>query len=306
MNYIVLDLEWNQSSTKAGEKEIPFEVIEIGAVKLNEKRQQVDRFSELIKPQIYTRMHQITGRLIHLKMAELKNGKPFPEVMKRFLNWCGEEYRFVTWGSLDLVELQRNMQYHQMEPLSEGPFPFFDAQKLFSLAYEDGKSRRNLEYAVDFLHIKKDIPFHRALDDAYYTARVMETLQDEVFENFSYDVFHLPKDRGSEIHHQFARYEKYISMEFEDKTEALEDHEVSSSKCYLCGRNLRKRIKWFSNNGKNYFCAAYCDRHGFLKYKVRVRYTDSGKAYVVKTTKFISEEELQELQKKKKHHHIVQ
>ncbi len=304
MNYIVLDLEWNQSSTKAEEKEIPFEVIEIGAVKLDEHQQMVSQFSELIRPQIYTQMHQITSRLIHLKMEELQKGHPFLEVMERFLDWCGEDYIFVTWGPLDLTELQRNMNYYKMEPLADAPFPFYDAQKLFSLALEDGKSRRSLEYAIDFLHIKKDIPFHRAFSDAYYTAKVFAGLHTPaVLENVSYDTYHLPKSRKEEIHHQFSRYAKYISREFTDKAEAMEDHEVASSKCYLCHRNLRKKIKWFTNNGRNYFCVAYCEKHGFLKCKVRIRYSDEGKAYVVKTSRLIGQEELQEVQNKKKHAH---
>ena len=51
MNYIVLDLEWNQSPTgKEDEiKTIPFEIIEIGAVKLNEQQEILDQFSEMIK-----------------------------------------------------------------------------------------------------------------------------------------------------------------------------------------------------------------------------------------------------------------
>lgn len=47
MNYIVLDLEWNQSNT--GEepevKEIPFEIIDIGAIKLDENRIMIDEFN---------------------------------------------------------------------------------------------------------------------------------------------------------------------------------------------------------------------------------------------------------------------
>ena len=40
MDYIVLDLEWNQSPRgKAGERfGLPFEIIEIGAVRLDESR----------------------------------------------------------------------------------------------------------------------------------------------------------------------------------------------------------------------------------------------------------------------------
>ena len=74
MNIIVLDLEWNQNSEgkkdRNAEKPI-FEIIEIGAVKLNENYEIVDKFSQLIKPQIYHTMHKITADLINLQMKEL-------------------------------------------------------------------------------------------------------------------------------------------------------------------------------------------------------------------------------------------
>lgn len=46
MNYIVFDLEWNQNpdGRKHPDSRLPFEIIEIGAVKLNEKREIVDTF----------------------------------------------------------------------------------------------------------------------------------------------------------------------------------------------------------------------------------------------------------------------
>ena len=119
MNYIVLDLEWNQSNTKEEETEkLPFEIIEIGAIKLNSKCTMIDEFNELVRPQIYHEMHHITSQLIHMQMQELERGKPFPEVLEQFLAWCGEEeYMFCTWGALDLIELQRNMEFYNIPPL---------------------------------------------------------------------------------------------------------------------------------------------------------------------------------------------
>ena len=78
MNYIVLDLEWNQSDTgnEPTTKEIPFEIIDIGAVKLNSDRIMTDEFNQLIKPSVYHHMHKVTGKLIHLHMRDLKRGVP--------------------------------------------------------------------------------------------------------------------------------------------------------------------------------------------------------------------------------------
>lgn len=306
MNYIVLDLEWNQSNT-GREKEVaklPFEIIEIGAIKLNDEFVMVGEFSELVKPQVYHEMHRITSKLIHLQMKELQRGECFPKVAKNFLDWCGEDAVFCTWGNLDLMELQRNMRFYNMTPLSDKPLPFLDVQKLFSIAYEDRKSRRALEYAVDFLAIQKDIPFHRAFSDAYYTAKVLADIAKRdkgVLENVSYDLFHPPVEKEDEVKVEFDTYVKYISRQFADKKDAFADKEVTSSKCYLCHRNLRKKIKWFTPNGRHYYCVAYCEKHGFLKGKIRMRKADNGNVYVVKTTKFISKEEMERIAERKEH-----
>lgn len=306
MNYIVLDLEWNQSNTGLEEAvaRLPFEIIEIGAIKLSDEGAMIGEFCELIKPQVYHELHHITSKLIHMQMEELERGKPFPEVVQRFLEWCGEEYTFCTWGSLDLVELQRNMRFYDMTTLSDRPFPFLDVQKLFSIAYEDSKTRRALEYAIDYLHIEKDIPFHRAFSDAYYTAKVLSCIKEShqaVLKNVSYDVFNPPQTRDAEVKVQFDTYMKYISRVFTDKKEAFADKEVISSKCYLCHCNLRKKIRWFSPNGRHYYCVAYCEKHGYLKGKIRVRKAEDGKIYVVKTTKFISKEEVDRIAQRKVH-----
>lgn len=300
MNYIIFDLEWNQSSTGLEEvtKVLPFEIIEIGAVKLNDDREIIGKFTELIKPQVYHEMHRVTGKLIHLQMKQLKKGRSFAEVMEEFRVWCGEDYIFCTWGPMDLTELQRNIRYYELEPLSDGPIKFLDVQKLFSISHEDEKSRRTLEYAIDYLSIEKDIPFHRALSDAYYTAKVLALLDEQVYGNYSYDVFHIPKDKDSEVHVVFDGYAKYISRGFEDKIKALADKSVIETKCYLCHKGLRRKIRWFSPNGKHYYNVSYCDKHGYMKSKIRIRKSEDGMVYVVKTEKFITEAEVDGIRSK--------
>lgn len=305
MDYIIFDLEWNQSS-HPGEidengRPLPFEIVEIGAVKLNENRDMIGEFSELIKPQIYHEMHYITSKLIHLQMEQLEKGKPFVEVMEKFLEWCGDDCIFCTWGPLDLLELQRNMRYYGMLPLSDRPIKFYDIQKLFSIAYEDKKSRRSLEYAIDMLSIHKDIPFHRAFSDAYYTAQVFDMIEDPVvLEKVSFDTFILPDCKENEVNIRFMDYEKYISRVFKDKSQLLNDKEITDIKCFHCGKLLKKKLKWFSPNGKHYYSVAHCMRHGHTKSKLRLRKAESGGVYGVKTSKSVSNEEAKQIKEKAK------
>ena len=51
MNYIVFDLEWNQnpSGKKTRNDRLPFEIIEIGAVKGNSKKEITDHFQKVLK-----------------------------------------------------------------------------------------------------------------------------------------------------------------------------------------------------------------------------------------------------------------
>ena len=300
MNYIVFDLEWNQSSDKRDKDYgLPFEIVEIGAVKLNDKKEIIGEFNQLVKPQIYQTIHCMTTKIIHIDKEELDKGKPFAEVAKEFLDWCGRNYIFCTWGTLDLTELQRNLCYYGMDEISKGPLLYYDIQKFFSFAYEDRKIRRALEFAVDYLKIEKDIPFHRAFSDAYYTAKVYAQISNKEVERYvSYDVFMIPRNKREEIHKTFPTYSKYISREFENKTKAIVDKEVSNTRCYACGRRTKKKIKWFSVNGKHYYSLSYCKKHGYLKGKARMKRADDGNIYVIKTLKLISPEDALLIQEK--------
>ena len=73
-----------------------FQIIEIGAVKLNSQMKQVSEFHRLVQPKAYKEMHFKISEVTHMDMEELcKKGQPFPVVMEDFLNWCGEdEYVF--------------------------------------------------------------------------------------------------------------------------------------------------------------------------------------------------------------------
>ena len=68
-------------------------------------------------------------------------GIPFKAAVKKFLEWLRDRReKFCTWGSADLVELQRNLKYYRMLSLLKGPVFYYDVQKLFGLIYENEKN----------------------------------------------------------------------------------------------------------------------------------------------------------------------
>jgi inhibitor of KinA sporulation pathway (predicted exonuclease) len=310
MNFIVLDLEWNQcpDGKEKENKKLPFEIIEIGAVKLDSNYKKVSEFSELIKPSVYDSIHFKTKEVIKVNMEELNEGRTFPQVCTSFLEWCGHDFIFATWGNMDLTELQRNMSYYNMEYNFPFPFKYYDVQKVFSLFFEGIKTRHTLEYAVTFLNIKIDQEFHKAIFDAEYTVRILSLIDEKFLDsNLSIDYYKPPIDKMNEIYLKYQDYSKYVSREFNTKEEAMLDKEVISTRCNHCNKNLKRKIKWFSINSKIYYALCYCEEHGFVKCKIRMKKSDSDKYFVIKIIKGISEEEGQlirarrdELRKKRK------
>ena len=302
MNFIVLDLEWNQCpSGKEHEiPQLPFEIIEIGAVKLNEHHQPSGQFHEVIKPQAYKTLHYRTKELVQLCETDFQSSRNFSDVIKDFFDWCGDSPLFCTWGPADLLELQRNLTYHNID--SPFPFPliYYDIQKIFSIIFEDRKSRRSLEYAVDFLNIPKPIPFHSALSDALYTAKITERLKNShILKNSSVDYYRTPANRRQEIHLHYPFYEKFVSKPFDTKTAAMKDRVVTSTVCRRCHRTAQKKIRWFPVGSKNYYCLSVCEKHGYLKGKIRIRQNEQGQFYAIKTLKLISPDDAYEIIEKK-------
>ena len=107
MNYIILDLEWNQAAYKVDEEaELPFEIIEIGAVKLNKNAEIIDEFTALIRPQVYPFLVRRTREITGLSDDDLdREGIYFEEVAADFLAWCGRDFIFGIWGPGDLTQL---------------------------------------------------------------------------------------------------------------------------------------------------------------------------------------------------------
>ncbi len=298
MNYIVLDLEWNQGENEEGN--LPFEIIEIGAVKVNENGEIIDKFSMLIRPSIYPEIYKYISKVIGVGHDELRKGSTFVDAFYKFIEWCGKDVIFCTWGPMDLTELQRNMDYYHIENPFPFPFYYYDIQKIYSIHKKEGKIKRALDYVVEEMGITVDGPFHRAMWDSYYTAKVMEKIPLSKYLIYeSIDYHRIPQTRKDEIYKVFHNYSKYVSREFSSKEEAMKEKSVTSSVCFLCGKSIKKKVDWFSVSGKFYYCAAWCPIHGWMKGKIRVKKgKNRNTIFVIKTMKYTNEEEIGKIKEK--------
>ena len=227
-------------------------------------------------------------------------GVPFEQAVREFIDWCGEDWYFFTWGNQDVMELQRNMKFYGLLDLLPGPVTYYDVQKLYSISYDDGTHRCALEHAIDELKIEKSRGFHRALADAWYTAKVLEKINNIIIINHpSLDVYQNPKKKKDEIHISYPDHDKYVSREFATRERIMKDREVTSTRCPVCHLPAKRKLRWFMNNPKVYYSISNCEEHGLIRGKIRIRKTEDEKYFAVKTLRFTDTEEAEELRERK-------
>lgn len=69
--------------------------------------------------------------------------------------------------------------------------------------------------------------------------------------------------------------------------------DIKALKCFLCGRQAVRKIDWFSNNPKNYYCLGYCKEHGYLKGRIQMNRSESGRRFVIKIVSRINKDAAQ-------------
>lgn len=179
MNYVVLDMEWNQPSFAdkvmcANGVCMKNEIVQIGAVKLDENCNKVDTYSTVIKPQNFKSMNRIISNLTGLTDKDLENGISFEEAMNEFSQWCGNDYVFLIWGYDDIRILKNNLTFYGLDKswLAQS----YNLQMIFCAQNNLEKRQYALSFALEFLNIQTNAEFHDALNDAEYTALIVSKL----------------------------------------------------------------------------------------------------------------------------------
>lgn len=171
--YIVLDLEFNRSnngfvSERNGVK-LYNEIIQIGAVKLNAAREEIDSFSRIVKPSAYFKINNEVKQLTGISKEDIFNGIEFKRALYEFLEWGGDGSELITWSSTDARVLKENIAYHGIEHVQLPPC--YDIQVMFDDQVSMDDRPMPLNYAIWKLGIKSK-PAHNALNDAISTAKV--------------------------------------------------------------------------------------------------------------------------------------
>lgn len=200
MNYIIFDLEFNQMYTKKStytntdilEKkhndqkyshendktsEMPFEIIQIGALKLNENFETIGTFNSFVKPTLYKEIHPFIQELTSITTEMVCNENPFPDIYEDFITFIGnDDFTMVVWGADDIKQLIKNIRFHKLS-LHNNIKKYIDIQNIASKKFNTPNGNRlGLKSAVRLLNIPCENEFHNALNDAIYTAHVFRNV----------------------------------------------------------------------------------------------------------------------------------
>ena len=181
MNLIVFDLEWNigyQPKTflyHGAELTLRGEIIQIGAVRINARGDVLDTFEVNLRPRIFRKLQHHIAKVTGLSQGDLDAGLPMREGLQKFLDWAGPDAELAEWGLDDVPVLKQNLFLVGLD--ENWPDRWYDLQRIFLQAYprREGEGL-TLESVVDRLGIPKEEPFHNALDDALYTAKICRKL----------------------------------------------------------------------------------------------------------------------------------
>lgn len=279
MQYIVLDLEWNQPwpGSYAAKKVLPVEIhgeiIQIGAVRLLENGTVADEFQVLVRPKYYKKLNSRVSKLTGLRDSRLQEeGLPFPEALRRFRDWIGGDCIFLTWGFDDITILEDNILLHDDEP--DWITQWYNAQMMFNAQTGCGTSQKALSSAMELIGIQPCRPAHDALGDAYHTALICSRLDlERGIEEYQLslrrhaDGFHGNPPEGCLSRAVFRGYE--------DKAKAMDAMNELKSHCPQCGQPMPNGA-WIAQEGRRYMTMAQCPEHGRYLIRLRLQKDDDG------------------------------
>lgn len=181
MKHVVVDLEMNPVSREFREvrRKLNEEVIEIGAVRLDENFQQEAEFQCYVKPEYGPIKKHITS-LTGITQAMVADKKTYAACFQDFVDWVGEEEtKIYSWSMSDIKQLRSECRYK----LPDFDIGWLNARWVdLQREFDDRLGLHNslaLKHALGAMDHKFEGTQHTALADAINTSAILTLMQDD-------------------------------------------------------------------------------------------------------------------------------
>lgn len=171
--FVIFDLEATCFDNTDTTKPVDFrnEIIEIGAVKLDETGKEIDRFGKFARPLIHPVISKFCNELTTITQEDIDNADELSDVLVEFLEWC-DGATLVSWGFYDRSQMTKDLIANDLEYLLE---ELEGHQSLKHLHGEWNRLRKGgigLGSALKFEKLTFDGTAHRGIDDAINIAKI--------------------------------------------------------------------------------------------------------------------------------------
>ena len=265
MAVVVLDLEWNGAYCK---KTGGFfnEIIEIGAVRLNDNFTIAARFDAVIRPCINRKLTRWVSELTGYTDEQMKGGTTFTAAMERFHTFAGDAPVLLTWSTTDLLVLMENCRYYYGDDRIPNAAGYMDLQAYAQQRMQLGTAQQvGLSKFADLLGMPSDmLELHHAIDDSVLSAQIL----GRVYEKTSFDAAIRPMN---EDFYKRLTFKPSIVKELDDpavKKEKFVFH------CPKCRKTLKETGQWrfFHNRFNAPLQCPVCRGEFFGRVQVRLTF----------------------------------
>ncbi|MBQ3816934.1 MAG: exonuclease domain-containing protein [Clostridia bacterium] len=284
MNYIILDLEWDSAYNKQYSRFIN-QILQIGAVKLNNKFEIVDIFDKTIKSSFSKKVTSRFTKLTGITTEDMLSGISFEEAVDLYNEWVGSEAVTMTWSNSDLYTIIDNEECL----LNGRKFKiekYLDLQKFIEgeirLSGTELKNQISLGTAAGMLGISTDnFELHTAKDDSLVCAELLKKCYNK--KRFEAMI----KDTDKSDFYARLRFKPYFISDITDKAISKKRLEI---KCPECAKKAQQETPWKYHN--RWFSATFfCNKCG-RRLKARVSFKKTFDNIVFKK-KILEEKEKQ-------------
>lgn len=251
MNIVILDLEWNGSYSKKVHHYVN-EIIEFGAVKVNEKLEVIDTFSVLVKPVIGKKLSSHIASLTHISNDELfEKGVSFERATESFGRFVDGGV-ILTWGTSDILTLMDNFNYYTGD--SKIPFlnSYCNLQEFceYMLDVHNPAAQLGLLNCAEMLGIESaEEELHRAYTDALLSLECLKKLYSK--KKFAGYI--------SEADDEFYRKITFKNKLITDINNPLIDKSKLYFTCEDCGIRV-EQLTHFKVKNKNFVAKFRCPK----------------------------------------------
>lgn len=307
MNYVVVDLEWNQamSSKSSVFNKLPIhlsgEIIEIGAVKLNADMTLGEEFTIDVKPVYFRRMHYKVKKITGFDKERLAHGIAFADALEQFRHWCGDDVTFITWGNDDQRIMEQNIIIHDLD--WDWIAGWVNLQLIYNLQTGGDKNQKSLASAMEHFEIEQTRVAHDALGDAYNTALVASKLDMA-------DGLRLYPDAAKILASRMPNYKPpadpagpdALSHDcydgFESKAAAFADPRLVLLPCPQCGGETKCQ-RWVNQGDQRYMNIYTCSEHGTYLVRAKFRKCKEDNSWIANKLVYAADEAMLDFYKAK-------